>query len=264
MIGIPLGLLYANALEWASHRYLLHGLGRKKDSFWAFHWHEHHRNVRRHGGHDPDYLRSRIGLHAQGKETLALAVTCLAHVPLLPVAPFFTLAAWGYAVHSYRVHKRAHLDPAWARENVPWHVDHHLGPDQHTNWCTGAPWFDRLMGTRTPYLGTARQRADEARAARRRARSGGAEGAGGDAGEGGGEEDRHRDQEASLVGAPGGGEALAVEGAQAGEEQARERDLGLAVLDREHPAHRGDEPGDAGDGGEGGDEDGHGSTQYTA
>ena len=98
MIGIPLGILYASALEWASHRYLQHGLGKKKGTFWAFHWHEHHRNVRRSGGYDADYLRSRIGWHAQGKETLTIALACLAHAPLFPIAPFFTTAAWGYAL----------------------------------------------------------------------------------------------------------------------------------------------------------------------
>ncbi len=164
MIGFPLGLLYANAIEWASHRYLQHGLGRKKKSFWAFHWHEHHRNVRRNGHHDPDYLRSRVGFHAQGKETLAVAVACAVHLPLLPVAPFFTVGTWYYAVKSYRAHKKSHLDVEWAKKNVPWHYDHHMGPDQDANWCTLYPWFDDLMGTRRPYLGTERQRRDEARA----------------------------------------------------------------------------------------------------
>ncbi len=36
MIGIPLGLLWANAGEWAIHKYVLHGLGRRKGTFWAF------------------------------------------------------------------------------------------------------------------------------------------------------------------------------------------------------------------------------------
>ena len=43
MLGIPLGLLYANASEWLIHHYVLHGLGKKKRSFWSFHWGEHHR-----------------------------------------------------------------------------------------------------------------------------------------------------------------------------------------------------------------------------
>ena len=68
MIGIPLGLLAANATEWVVHKYVLHGLGKKKESFWAFHWHEHHRESRRHGMRDPHYERSVFGNHSQGKE----------------------------------------------------------------------------------------------------------------------------------------------------------------------------------------------------
>ena len=49
MIGFPIGALVANAGEWLIHKYVLHGLGRRKKSMWAFHWHEHHRSSRRNG-----------------------------------------------------------------------------------------------------------------------------------------------------------------------------------------------------------------------
>src|SRR5690606_37401681 len=55
MIGIPIGLLTANAVEWVFHKHVLHGLGRNRDSFWAFHWHDHHRSVRKNGFLDEDY-----------------------------------------------------------------------------------------------------------------------------------------------------------------------------------------------------------------
>ena len=51
----------------------------------------------------------------------------------------------------------------WARENLPWHYDHHMGPDQNANWCVTKPWFDHVMGTRKPYLGTEKAKKDEAR-----------------------------------------------------------------------------------------------------
>ena len=66
--GIVAGLLYSNASEWLVHKYLLHGLGRKKDSFYAFHWHEHHKRARKSEMRDEDYERSPFGTHAQGKE----------------------------------------------------------------------------------------------------------------------------------------------------------------------------------------------------
>ncbi|MBN8613796.1 MAG: hypothetical protein J0L92_24585 [Deltaproteobacteria bacterium] len=169
MIGIPLGLLYANASEWMIHKYVLHPAGRKKGSFFRFHWMEHHRSVRLHEMIDHDYERSVFGDHAQGREALGLAVAALAHLPLFPIAPFFTGTVL-YAIGNYYVqHKRSHLDPEWAKEHLPWHYDHHMAPDQDANWCVTKPWFDHLMGTRKKWLGTEAQKQDEARRAKRRA-----------------------------------------------------------------------------------------------
>jgi len=168
MIGFPLGLLYSNASEWFIHRYVLHGLGRNKRSVWSFHWHEHHRLSRRHGFRDPHYERPVWGWHAQGKEALGVTMLAAAHLPLFPVAPFFTAAVWYSAVRYHHAHKRAHLNPDWAREHLPWHYDHHMGPNQEANWCVTRPWFDYVMGTRQPYAGTSRESRD--RAARRQDR----------------------------------------------------------------------------------------------
>ena len=169
MLGIPLGLAYANAGEWFIHKYVLHGLGKKRSSFWSFHFHEHHKNARRNGFSDPDYDRPPFGDHAQGRELGGLIALSLAHAPLLPVAPLFTLTIWGSAAYYYRVHKRSHQDPDWARTNLPWHYDHHMGPDQDANWCVTRPWMDQLMGTRKPYVGTEREQQDLARRAHRTA-----------------------------------------------------------------------------------------------
>jgi sterol desaturase/sphingolipid hydroxylase (fatty acid hydroxylase superfamily) len=170
MIGIPLGLAYANAGEWLIHKYVLHGRGRNPKSLWSFHWLEHHRVVRQNEMHDPDYERSVFGWHAQGKEALALALAGVAVLPLFPIAPFFTGTAIYSLVNYYRKHKRAHLDPEWAKKHLPWHYDHHMAPDQDANWCVTKPWFDHLMGTRKPYLGTDRERQDRERSERRKAK----------------------------------------------------------------------------------------------
>jgi len=170
VIGIPLGLAYANAFEWVVHKYVLHGAGRDPKSYWSFHWLEHHRVVRLNGFEDPSYERSVVGKHAQGKEALGLLLGTAAHLPLAPVAPFFVgtvvYSAWNY----YRKHKRSHREPEWAREHLPWHYDHHMGPNQDANWCVTRPWMDDLMGTREPYVGTERERQDRERAAAREAR----------------------------------------------------------------------------------------------
>lgn len=170
MIGIPLGLAYANAYEWVVHKYVLHGTGRKPKSFWSFHWLEHHRSARLNGFRDADYERSVFGWNAQGKEAFGVMLGAAAHLPLFPVAPFFTATVLYSAANYYVKHKRAHEDPEWAREHLPWHYDHHMGPNQDANWCVTKPWMDMLMGTREPYVGTERERQDIERKAKREAR----------------------------------------------------------------------------------------------
>lgn len=162
MIGIPLGLVYANVGEWLVHKYVLHGLGRNKKSFWSYHWHEHHREARLHEHIDKFYNRTLFKpvLDAQSKEVLSLVGAALLHAPLFPVAPFFTATVWYSTLYYYRVHKKSHQDPGWAREYLPWHYDHHMGPNQHANWCVSRDWSDRWFGTREPYVGTEREARD--------------------------------------------------------------------------------------------------------
>jgi hypothetical protein len=168
MIGIPLGLLYSNAMEWVLHKHLLHGAGKKKTNFFSFHWHEHHNKSRKQDMKDDQYNAPPFRhWDAHTKEAAALLVGAAVHLPLLPIAPFFTATVWWSAANYYRVHRRARTDPAWAKEHLPWHVDHHMGPDQHKNWCVTHPLFDYLMGTREEYLGTDRARDDERREAAR-------------------------------------------------------------------------------------------------
>src|SRR5262245_56719400 len=152
MIGIPIGLVAANAGEWFIHKYLLHGLGRNKKSFWSFHWHEHHREARKNGMYDPQYKRSLWSWQAQTKEAVPLAAGAVAVSPLFPLFPFFTGTIWYRMYAYYRIHKKAHLDPQWAKEHLPWHYDHHLGKNQDSNWCVTHPFFDHVMGTREHFL----------------------------------------------------------------------------------------------------------------
>jgi sterol desaturase/sphingolipid hydroxylase (fatty acid hydroxylase superfamily) len=159
MLGIPVGLAVSNAAEWFFHKHLLHGLGKKKTSWWSFHWHDHHGA----GGEDPDYRAPFWRLSPRRRELLALAALGAAHLPLAPVAPFYTATVLWRGLNYYHVHRRSHLDVAWCRAHLPWHYDHHMGPDQDRNWCVTHPWFDELMGTRAPYVGTPREEADRLR-----------------------------------------------------------------------------------------------------
>ena len=158
MLGIPAALAVFGVGEWATHKYLLHGLGRDKRSRFAFHYHQHHQAVRRHGGYDPAYEGPVWSTPTQAREAIGLAVIALAHAPLLPVAPFYTSTLW-YCLYRYRRdHRRAHLDPAWARDHLPHHYDHHMG-DQDKNFGVVWSWFDLVARTREIFIGTDRERA---------------------------------------------------------------------------------------------------------
>lgn len=167
MIGIPLAFATSGAFEWFAHKHVLHGRGRDKRSFWAFHFHEHHSQSRRNEMIDEDYLRA-PRWNAQGKELLALACLAVPIAAVMPVAPFWSATSLYCLRRYYKLHKRAHLDVDWAREHLPWHYDHHMGPDQDQNWGVTRPWMDQLMGTRVPYAGTAKEAGDRARRAKRR------------------------------------------------------------------------------------------------
>ena len=163
MIGIPLGLATAGAVEWTFHKYIQHGLGKDKKNFWSFHLYEHHKSVKEHQYYDPGYHRFPIGLHAQGKEILGLLGASLLVSPLYPIAPFYVATLHYSALRYYQVHKKSHLDPPWGRTHCPCHYDHHMGPHGNANYCILHPWFDVLMGTRRSYAGTEQERQDLAR-----------------------------------------------------------------------------------------------------
>jgi hypothetical protein len=149
MIGILVGLALGNMTEWAVHKYVLHGMGKKKGSFWRFHWSDHHQTVRRNGHLDSDYRDLPFSWNAQGKEAAALLGGCLLVAPLFPVAPFLVGTLWYCAGNYWYKHRRSHLDPEWAREHLRWHWDHHMGKNQDANWAVTKPWSDFLMGTST-------------------------------------------------------------------------------------------------------------------
>lgn len=144
LLGFGLGLIAENSGEWAVHKYLLHGLGKRRDSFWSYHLYEHHAAASRNEMLDPGYQAWPLRWNAQGKEALVLAAIALAHVPLLWLAPGYVSGIYTGMVCYYLRHRRAHLDPEWARSHMPWHYAHHMEPNSGEYWCITWPWFDRV------------------------------------------------------------------------------------------------------------------------
>ena len=143
------GLLYANAGEWFMHKYILHALGQQPHSFWAYHLQEHHAVCTQNGMIDPGYQSMTLTTwNTQSKELVVLAGIVLLHAPLFMLLPAFTGAVYGSLALYYYKHRKAHLDPEWAKRYLRWHYEHHLGENTCANWCITWPWFDYLMGTR--------------------------------------------------------------------------------------------------------------------
>lgn len=148
------GLVYANLGEWLIHKYVLHGLGKNKDSVWSFHWRDHHRAARKNAMMDEAYsLKTDDYTDVEEKEafiieTCGLAALGLVHVPLLFVSPGFVFGVWTSIVTYFNVHKTSHVKPGWAKKWLPWHHDHHMGKNQDANWCVSFPLFDWIFRTR--------------------------------------------------------------------------------------------------------------------
>ena len=152
--GFVAGLVILNGYEWFAHKYLLHGVHRKgkpryspvpksMESHWA-----HHREVRKQDFSDECYVEG-IDHWRTRNELMSLAVAAgVASVVFYPFSKGMALAAIYSAGNYYYVHRRAHLEPDWAKRTIPWHYDHHMNSNQDANWCVTRPWFDYVMGTR--------------------------------------------------------------------------------------------------------------------
>lgn len=136
--------------EWITHKYILHGLGKKKDSWFHYHW-THHNRARRHSNFDIQYEDNIATSTDIKKEILAVAGVM---VIMLPIA-FFWLSCYlfmlGFAFLYYFLHKKSHLDVQWGKRWMPWHYDHHMGINQDSNWCVTNPMWDYILRTRNKY-----------------------------------------------------------------------------------------------------------------
>lgn len=144
IIQILAGLIYGNFAEYIWHKYVFHGLGKKKNSRFRSHWKEHHRDVRKSKGYDKSYET----LWGAKREIFELLFAALIHSPLFLIAPYFAGTLVLHAMLYFYIHRKSHLDIEWAKQRVPWHYDHHMGKDQDKNWCVTFPLWDYILGTR--------------------------------------------------------------------------------------------------------------------
>lgn len=140
--------IYAPVFEVIAHKYILHGLGKDKDSEWSFHWHGHHKTVRKDGMLDEDYFGPILANSSAQKEIKALAGVTLLHLLLFPFFPVFAVTTAVHAGKYYYKHYKCHTDVEYAFDHLPHHVKHHL-VDQDANWGVTSDLVDRIIGTAT-------------------------------------------------------------------------------------------------------------------
>jgi hypothetical protein len=148
---VAAGYVLAVSLEWTVHNLFFHRLGKRKGSIFGFHYHDHHRAVRRAGGGDPAFEGSRLAWNGYGREFWGIVVAATLVSPVALVAPVFWVTAVLSGWHYHVVHTRSHQDPEWCRTHLRWHWDHHMGKNPDTNWGVTNQWLDRLLGTRQPW-----------------------------------------------------------------------------------------------------------------
>ena len=152
--GFVTGVMIANAFEWVAHKYLLHGVHRKGQQRFSLspssmksHW-THHRLVRKQQFSDDGYVEGLANERTRLELLSLVLVASSASAIAYPFSKGMALSFWYCAGNYFYVHRRAHLQPAWAKKHIPWHYDHHMNSNQDANWCVTRPWFDYVMGTR--------------------------------------------------------------------------------------------------------------------
>jgi len=151
LLSIPLAIVYSHLLEWAMHKYVLHGIGKNKKSAWASHWNTHHRRSRQNDNYDEDYKKGFFDKTVRS-EILGLFVLSFIHIPTIFISPLFYYTLVVCAIRYYLIHKKSHLDVEWCKKHLPWHYDHHMGKNQDANWGVTTDWFDKVAGTRIKYF----------------------------------------------------------------------------------------------------------------
>ena len=137
LFGIVAGIFYANLLEYIVHRYLFHGLGKKRSSMFSFHLRQHHLIARRNGF---------VDLRVSRNELIGIPVAIVIHSPLLLVSPAFFWATTTYAVLFAIVHNTLHSRPRFAKRYFWWHWNHHMR-NQNKSWGVVLPLADIITGT---------------------------------------------------------------------------------------------------------------------
>ena len=150
---LALGWLYGHWVEYCAHRWIFHNRKYFPKAF-KFHYAQHHARSKRGVMVDVTSLdKHKLFDH----EIQSLFWGCVIHSPIAFWFPYFYVSVVLSALAYYFMHRRSHQDFKWGRTWIPWHYDHHMGPNSNMNWGVRSDIFDRLLRTRDIYKGTTKE-----------------------------------------------------------------------------------------------------------
>ncbi len=91
LVQFAAGYAYVKVVENLAHKYILHGLGEDKKSYWSFHFHDHHKAAIKYGMLDPAYFEPWWLNPSRAKEVGSLAGAFMVHLPLAKKYPYFVV-----------------------------------------------------------------------------------------------------------------------------------------------------------------------------
>ena len=146
VLSIFLAYLYTTFAEWFIHKYVLHGLGKKKSSWFNFHWHSHHKKCRKNKNKDINYL-TQPPHYSVKKELFGLMFLLLLHAPVVYVSVWFYLTLIVCACRYFYMHRKSHTNTSWGMKKMPWHWKHHMGKNQDMHWGVTTDMWDKIFKT---------------------------------------------------------------------------------------------------------------------
>ena len=143
------GFLIGSLVEWIAHRYVLHNFTIRQLSH--SHFRVHHKNSRKNGCLDVDYLTFPPTKYTSGLgEIIMLGALAVIVLPIF----WYNIFLWaGLTTHIclyYYMHRKFHLNPIWGKRWMRWHWEHHM-KNPNKNYGVVTCWVDYLLGTRKKY-----------------------------------------------------------------------------------------------------------------
>lgn len=132
-----IGIIIASFIEYSVHKYLFHGLGKKRESVFAFHLRQHHIIARKN-----NFVDKKVSVH----EFLGIPALIILFLPIYFLSTPLFYGMTLYAIAFVVLHNLQHKYPKITKKYFWWHWNHHM-KNQNKSWNVVLPIADILTGT---------------------------------------------------------------------------------------------------------------------